>query len=115
MDISGKWKYEEDFGFGKDHGEAFFEQQGDRFSGYLKYTESIEDEADFTIHQTVEGTVSNEEIIFRGTSIEMLSDTKMEYNLDTWEGILTPEGKIVGSSYDNHEVFGVFVLERLPD
>ena len=78
----------------------------------LVYTEKIEGETPFRVQQDVEGTFKAKEFKVSGTAVEILdSEIEIEYHLDTWEGVMNDENQIVGHSYDNHECFGVFVME----
>ncbi len=112
--ISGRWTFNEDFGFGKDEGFAEFEQTGTTVTGVVVYTERIDGETPFRVEQFVEGTFQNNQLTITGTKVNLLDVEKpFEYHLDTWEGILNANHQIVGHSYDNHECFGVFVMEPL--
>lgn len=113
IDINGRWKYSEDFGFGTDEGFAQLKENNGQIHGFLEYTENIDDDEPFTIRQHVTGEIEDDKLYLNGISYEILNgDEDITYNLDTWEGLITSEGKIVGSTFDNEEVFGVFVLER---
>lgn len=110
--ISGRWSFTEDFGFGKDEGFVELTQEGENIKGIFVYTERIEGENPFRVQQEVEGTFKAKKLSVTGTAVEILdSDFEIEYHLDTWEGILNDKNQIVGHSYDNHECFGVFVME----
>ncbi len=111
--ISGKWKFSEEFECGMDKGLAFFTQNDIAITGYLEYEESIEDETPFTIRQEISGTIQGNKIILKGLKALNLDGSIIsDYNLDTLEGILTHEGKIVGHSFDSEDICGVFVLSR---
>ncbi|PKQ63764.1 hypothetical protein BZG02_06970 [Labilibaculum filiforme] len=112
--ITGRWTFNEDFGFGKDEGFAEFTQEGEIIKGKVVYTERIDDEIPFRVQQEVEGTFDGVHLTITGTSVELLDvETQFEYHLDTWEGILNANNQIVGHSYDDHDCFGVFVLEYI--
>lgn len=109
--ITGRWSFNEDFGFGKDEGFAEFTQNGDKLSGVVVYTERIDDETPFRVQQDVEGSFDGENFSVTGTKVELLDcEKQFEYNLDTWEGVLNAQNQIVGHSYDNHDCFGVFIM-----
>ena len=113
-DISGRWSFNEDFGFGKDEGFAEFTQEGEKLTGVVVYTERIEGETPFRVQQEVEGSFDGNNFSVSGTKVELLDcEKQFEYNLDTWEGILNPNNQIVGHSFDDHECFGVFVMEPI--
>jgi len=112
--ISGRWSFNEDFGFGKDVGFAEFTQKEDQLSGVVVYTERIDGETPFRVEQHVEGTFDGSNFSVTGTKVELLDCEKVfEYNLDTWEGVLNAQNQIVGHSHDDHDCFGVFVMEPI--
>jgi len=112
--ITGRWSFTEDFGFGKDEGFAEFTQEGENIAGVLVYTERIEGDTPFRVQQEIKGTYSGQKLAIQGTAVEILdSEEEIEYHLDTWEGIMNDKDQIVGHSYDDHECFGVFVMEKI--
>lgn len=113
FDITGKWLFSEEFDYGRDSGFAEFKVVNEQIVGFLEYVELIDGEDPFKIKQWVEGYLDGSLFYMKGVSYEILhGEEGISYNLDSWEGAITMEGKIVGSSYDNEEIFGVFVLER---
>lgn len=111
--ISGKWKFTEEFEYGMDKGFAFFTQNDNAITGYLEYEESIEDEVPFMVRQVVSGTIQGVHINLKGDkAFAPDGSTIDDYNLDILEGTLTHEGKIVGHSYDSKDICGVFVLAK---
>ncbi|TKG95042.1 hypothetical protein EYV94_10030 [Puteibacter caeruleilacunae] len=113
MDISGIWNYTEDFYYGNDVGTATLTVDGEKVNGVMEYNEIIPDDGEFRIKQTVEGSFDGTNLVLKGTHVEILKGPEnMEYHPDVWEAQLTSEGKFVGSSCDNAEICGVFVLER---
>jgi hypothetical protein len=113
LNITGRWKFQEDFGFGKDCGFAFLKQSGDRIRGVLRFTEQIEGEETFIVKQEVSGKVEGNQIKLKSHSCEILfSDEDIIYELDTWTGEITPEGKIIGKSKDAEGTGGAFTMER---
>ncbi len=110
--ITGTWIYSEDFGFGNDKGKAVLKQDGKKVTGAFEYTERIDDEEPFEVRQMIEGDFDGELLEIKGVSVELSEGCDIVYNLDEWEGRLTEEGKIVGSSFDAEGLCGVFVLER---
>lgn len=112
--ITGRWIFNEDFGFGKDEGFAEFTQEGEQIKGTMVYTERIEGELPFRVQQSIEGSFDGVNLIISGVSVELLdTENEIEYNPDTWEGILNSKNQIVGHSYDNHDCFGVFLMEKI--
>lgn len=112
--ITGRWSFNEDFGFGKDEGFTELTQEGENIKGVFVYTERIEGETPFRVQQDVKGTFIDNKLKVSGTAVEILdSEIEFEYHLDTWEGVMNNKNQIVGHSYDNHECFGVFVMEMI--
>jgi hypothetical protein len=113
IDITGRWKFQEDFGFGKDSGFALLNQKGTRVKGVLRFTEQIEGEETFIVKQEVSGRIDGNKINLKSHSCEILfSDEDIIYELDTWEGEIMPDGKIVGNSQDSEGTGGAFTMER---
>lgn len=113
MDISGKWLFSEDFETGVNSGFAFLDQEDDRITGRLELTEQLHDETPIHVVQEIEGLVMGGKIIFKGNEFKLMNGTEdCEYALDSWEGILNSEGKIVGSSIDEQGICGVFIMEK---
>jgi hypothetical protein len=112
-DISGKWKFSEEFECGMDNGFAYFIQTENSIIGYLEYEESIEEDEPFMVKQTILGTIEGNVIRLKGIeALTPVGSTIDDYNLDTLEGTFTHEEKIVGHSFDSEDICGVFVLVR---
>jgi hypothetical protein len=113
INITGRWKFQEDFGFGKDSGFAFLKQSGSRIKGILRFTEQIEGEETFIVKQEVSGQVEGNKIHLKSHSCEILfSEEDIIYELDTWVGEITPDGKIIGNSKDSEGTGGAFTMIR---
>lgn len=113
MNVTGTWVYKEDFEGGSDVGTAHFIQDGSSFKGTIEYTETIDNETPFCIEQSIEGLIINNKVVFKGTSFKMIhGEDNLEYSLDSWEGQLNSEGKIIGYSIDQNGICGIFTLER---
>lgn len=113
IDLTGRWRYQEDFGFGKDNGFAELMQQGSKLMGELRFAEQIEGEETFLVKQEVTGNIHGNKIKIKSHSCEILfSDEDIIYELDTWEGEITPDGRIIGKSRDAEGTQGVFLMER---
>lgn len=111
--ISGKWLFSEEFECGLDKGIAQFIQNENIITGYFEYEEKIEDDEPFFVHQEISGTINGNKISLKGLkALSPDGNVISDYNLDTLEGTLTHEGKIVGHSFDSEDICGVFVLER---
>ncbi|WP_068472641.1 hypothetical protein [Saccharicrinis aurantiacus] len=112
MDISGKYKFTEDFGYGKDEGEAFVIQTGSKLEGTMSFTESIEGDDPFTVECIIEGDVNKEQVEIR---VKSFKTNDVEYYPETRVGIINNKGQIVGSSEDEQGICGVFVFTPIED
>ncbi len=107
MDISGVYDFTEDFGFGKDEGEAILNQIDDTLEGMLTFTEHIEEELPFRVTCKVKGTISDNEVEFTVFDCDAGSE---EYYPEVRTGVVNNKGQIVGSSVDEQGICGVFLL-----
>ncbi len=113
INLTGRWRFEEDFGFGKDSGYAEIDQKGKHLKGILRFTEQIDGEETFIVKQEVTGKIIGTKVNLKSHSCEILfSDEDIIYELDTWVGEFLPNGKIVGNSLDSEGTGGSFVMER---
>jgi hypothetical protein len=113
INLTGRWRFEEDFGFGKDSGYAEIDQKGKQLKGVLRFSEQIDGEETFIVKQEVTGRIAGTKINLKSHSCEILfSDEDIIYELDTWKGEILPNGKIVGNSLDSEGTGGSFVMER---
>lgn len=106
--FTGNWNYSEEFDGGKDVGVLNLKHFDNKLEGELRYTEYPDGEEPFTVIQKVEGEVSDNKITLRGTEINAEDD--VEYFADSFDGIYTAEGNIVGSTEDAAGVCGVFIF-----
>lgn len=112
-DLSGKWIFEEDFYFGKDFGELEWQQTGNSLSGQIEFTEEIQGDIPFRVRLNIVGEVNGIQVYFRATDYKILDENEnIDYSLDSWEGILNRHGQIVGSSFDEDGICGVFTLTK---
>ena len=113
INTTGRWKFQEDFGFGKDSGYAELSQTGANVKGVLRFTEQIEGEETFVVKQEVSGRIDGNKINLKSHSCEiMFTDEDIIYELDTWEGEIMPDGRIIGNSEDSEGTGGAFSMER---
>ena len=113
INLTGRWRFEENFGFGKDSGYAELIQKGNHLKGILRFSEQIDGEETFIVKQEVAGRINGTKINLKSHSCEILfSDEDIIYELDTWEGELLSNGKITGNSKDSEGTGGAFIMER---
>jgi len=113
FDITGRWKFREDFGFGTDSGYAQLIQKGVLINGIFQFAEQIEGEETFIVKQEVSGRLEGNKISLKAHSCEILfSEDDIVYELDAWEGEIMQDGRIEGSSKDSEGTGGAFKMER---
>lgn len=113
MNISGTWTYIEDFEYGKSEGEVEFTQDGNVVSGIFTFTEIVENDYKINVTEKVKGTMADGKLLLESFEVKALQNGRLiKYLPNTFEVHLVSEDKLVGSTYDNEDVCGVFVLER---
>lgn len=112
-DISGAWTFKEDFGNGTDKGVATLCQTGTKISGMIEYTETIEGMKPFEVKQKVRGSFDGTYIELYGVSVEIISEfDELDYNLDSWIGMIEEGNQIAGQSYDEEACMGLFIMDK---
>lgn len=114
MDISGNWSYNEDFEFGKSIGKANLQQNGDRVSGIFTFTEEIENDYKIEVIEKVQGKIAKGKVLLESMEVKAIQNNKeIHYLSNSFDVFLVSENRLVGSTYDNENVCGVFVMERV--
>lgn len=114
MDITGFWHFFEEFGAGFDLGYAVFNQDGDRVTGSLVYTEYIDLEKPFVIKVEVLGEIMEDRLLLKGQSYEIIeSESEIHYCLDDRMVILDDPMWLEGHSVDDQDLEGRFLLRRI--
>ena len=83
MDLTGKWRYIENYGYGVAEGELYLKQKGQTLAGRIVFTDIIHSEFPIT------------------------------YQLDHWFGLLVDDNTIKGVSKDGQGVEGYFEFEKV--
>ncbi|WP_347841486.1 hypothetical protein [uncultured Draconibacterium sp.] len=113
MDISGHWKYKEDFAYGKSKGEVELIQNGEEVSGLFVFTEEVENNYKITVTEKVKGTFDEGKLLLESMEVKAIQNGReISYLPNTFEVHRISENQIVGSTFDSEDVCGVFVLER---
>ncbi len=114
MNVTGVWRFYEEFNGGYDLGYATLIQKGDDVSGSLVYTEYIENEDPFVIAIDVVGEVYSERLQLIGQSYEIVDgNPDIHYCLDERMAIILDDSKMEGHSVDDQNIEGRFLLKRL--
>jgi len=114
VDLSGKWRYSEDYGYGLANGELHISQEGTRVKGRIIFTDSLHEEESFMIQEFVEGVVINNKFILDATEWDLIhSESEIEYELDSWCGDIVTDSLIQGKSVDEQGIEGKFEFEKI--
>ena len=108
MDLTGKWKYKEDYGYGVAEGELFLKQEGNDLSGRIIFTDKLEGEEGYMLQEFLVGRLEEHKV-----KLDIIhSEHEIEYELDSWFGILVDADTIVGVSKDGQGIEGKFTFTR---
>lgn len=113
--FAGKWKYAENYGYGKAEGEVVLKQEGNQVSGKIIFTDRTSDEEIAMIQEVLKGEVDGVKLHLNAVEFDIIhADFKIDYMLDNWFGVLVDENTIRGISMDEQGVEGNFIFERMP-
>lgn len=114
MDLTGQWRFFEEFEAGFDMGYALLKQEGHSISGSLVYTEYIYEESSFLIEIEVAGEIQEDQLMLKGVAYTVLdSPFEIEYCLDDRIADLFDPERIEGHSVDDQNLEGRFILKRI--
>ncbi|MGQ1908895.1 hypothetical protein ACT3CE_03820 [Marinifilum sp. RC60d5] len=112
--LTGKWIYEEDYGYGTAQGELLLTQKGRKLSGKIIFSENVESSDTFMIQEIIEGEIIQNRIKIKAIEYDIIhSDYEIRYELDSWDGMLINETTIEGESIDNQGIAGSFRFSKL--
>ena len=113
MNLTGKWDFFEDFGYGINDGELTLKQDNNTLQGEMVFTETIEGEDPFTIHCLVKGSTSDKEVTLETLEHQIIKgDKNTEYLSETIKGFINSQGQIVGTCCDEDDVEGIFTFTK---
>ena len=114
--LTGKWIYEEDYGYGTAKGELILEQKGKKLTGKIIFSENADSNETFMIQEKIEGEIILNRIKIKAIEYDVIySDYDINYELDSWEGMLINENTIEGESIDDQGVAGNFRFSKIID
>lgn len=114
MELTGKWKYIENYGYGVAEGELYLKQEGDKLSGRIVFTDKLEGEEPYMIQEFLTGGIEERKIRLEATEFDIIhSDFQITYELDCWFGLLVDDVTIKGVSMDDQGVEGYFEFEKV--
>lgn len=114
MDLTGKWKYIENYGYGVSEGELYLKQDGGKLSGKIVFADKLEGEEPYMIQEFLTGEIQERKIRLEAQEFDIIhAEYAISYELDSWLGILVDDTTIKGVSVDDQGVEGYFEFEKL--
>lgn len=109
VDLTGKWKYTENYGYGIAEGELYLKQEGHKLSGRIVFTDKLEGEDSYMIQEFLTGEVDEIKVRLDAQEFDIIhSDHDIVYELDCWFGLLLDGSTIKGVSTDDQGIEGYF-------
>ncbi len=114
MNLTGKWKYIENYGYGVAEGELYLRQNGQHLSGRIVFSDKVEGETSYMIQEFLEGEVDGRKVRLDAVEFDIIhSEVAITYELDHWFGLLLDAQTIKGVSKDRQGVEGYFEFEKV--
>lgn len=116
MNLTGKWRYFENYGYGIAEGELYLKQEGVRLSGRIVFSDRLKGEVPYMIQEFLTGSLEERKVKLEATAYDIIhSDFPVHYELDSWFGLLVDDTTIRGVSRDDQGVEGYFIFEKIED
>ena len=88
MDLTGKWKYKEDYGYGVAEGELFLKQEGNDLSGRIIFTDKLEGEEGYMLQEFLVGRLEEHKVKLDAEEFDIIhSEHEIEVDADTIVGV----------------------------
>ena len=116
MNLSGKWKYVEDYTHGDSIGLLTLVHTSNKLKANLVHTETPLEGNSFVVEQELEGEIDilNNRLQLTATSYKIIqSSENIHYELDSFYAQIINENLIVGTSEDKQAILGVFSFRKL--
>jgi len=114
MNLTGNWKYSEDFGAGNSVGEVVLLQKDEMLYAEFNFVEQIDGDYRIEVFEKLHGEIKENKVLLE--SIEVIarnSEGEIKYMPNSFDVHIVSENKLVGSSFDADNVCGVFTMERI--
>ena len=107
MDLTGKWRYIENYGYGVAEGELYLKQKGQTLAGRIVFTDKVEGESSYMIQEFLKGELEGRKVRLEAVEFDIIhSEFPITYQLDHWFGLLVDDNTIKGVSKDGQGVEG---------
>lgn len=114
MDLTGKWKYTENYGYGEAKGEVYLKQEGNVLSGRIVFTDQVEGEEPYMIQEFFAGELDGRKVRLEAKEFDVIhAEGAVTYELDSWFGMVMDGDTIKGVSVDEKGVEGYFLFVRI--
>lgn len=114
IDLTGKWKYKENYGYGITEGELFLKQEGNELSGRIIFTDKPKEEEPYMLQEFLKGSIEEHKVKLDAIEVDIIhSEHEIYYELDSWFGVLVDDVTIMGVSVDTQGVEGNFSFEKI--
>ena len=108
MDLTGKWRYIENYGYGVAEGELYLKQKGQMLAGRIVFTDKVEGESSYMIQEFLKGELEGRKVRLEAVEFDIIhSEFPITYQLDHWFGLLVDDNTIKGVSKDGQGVEGI--------
>lgn len=113
MDLTGKWKYREDYEYGVAEGELFLKQEAGNLTGRIIFTDKLNDEEAYMLQEFLTGSIEDHKVKLDAEEFDIIhSEHEITYELDSWFGVLVDDDTILGVSKDGQGIEGKFSFKR---
>lgn len=114
MDLTGTWKYIENYGYGVAEGELYLQQEGMKLSGRIVFTDKMEGEETYMIQEFLAGGIEERKVRLDAQEYDIIhADYTIDYELDRWFGVLVDDRTVKGVSADKQGVEGYFEFKKI--
>lgn len=116
MNLTGKWRYSENYGYGVTEGELYLKQEGEALSGRIVFMDRLKGEAPYMIQEFVKGSIEGRKVELEAVEFDVIhADFAVTYELDYWFGLLVDDTTIKGMSVDDQGIEGHFEFSKIED
>jgi hypothetical protein len=112
-DLTGFWRFREEYNGNEDYGEARLFQHGKQLTGYLVFKKSLPDRPPLFIRTRLNGKTEKGQVHLNETAITVLSGPADAYQPESRTGLINAMGQIAGSGEDSQGTHRVFLMERI--
>ncbi|GEM_PF-152548 len=113
IDLTGKWKLQEIYDFGRTTGDVRIHQDGNHLSGTMTIEDNMDDGETLIIQEDFSGTVRETTVFLYGERVYGVGRFVDDYEPDQWIGLIKDANTIEGNSEDIEGTQGKFAMKRM--